>query len=155
MWCELSNLSIILLNVLWIPLTHILLAWVSTILPISFFYRANNVPACEFEMMLQHRVFFTRKWKNILPDAAPWLGGFAKGKLLETSPEYLRRFVIETRRGEFSHWLQMALICGFILWNPWPANLIIVCYALLSNLPCILNLRYTRARIIRVLNKST
>jgi glycosyl-4,4'-diaponeurosporenoate acyltransferase len=155
MWIELPNIWIALLNIIAIPVAHLALAWIATILPLSLFSRAENEPVNDFEIRLHHHFFLTRKWKYLLPDAAPWLGGFAKGKLIETSPEYLLRFIAETRRGELSHWAQILVISGFIAWNPWPANLVIIGYAILSNLPCILNLRYTRARLVRVLHKKS
>ena len=138
-----------------IPVAHLVLAWAATSIPNGLFASAQNKPISDFEISLHHHLFYTRKWKSLLPDGAPWMGGFAKGKLTDTSPAYLQRFILETRRGEFSHWAQILVITGFIAWNPWPANLIIIGYAVLSNLPCILNLRYTRARLIRVLDKKT
>jgi hypothetical protein len=35
----------------------------------------------------------------------------------------------------------------FFLWNPWWGDLIIVLYALVANLPCILVQRYNRFRL--------
>jgi glycosyl-4,4'-diaponeurosporenoate acyltransferase len=103
--------------------------------------------------VVYEKVFFIRRWKHLLPDGAPWFDGFPKKKLESTEPGYLRKFILETRRGEFSHWLQIIAITGFIAWNPFPANLIIISYALASNLPCLLNLRHTRQRLLPVLQK--
>lgn len=153
MWIELPNLWITLLNVIGIPCAHLVLAILATKLPVRWFARETIAPMSRAEIRLHQQLFLTPKWKQLLPDAAPWFGGFAKGKLTDTSPEYLHRFIAETRRGELSHWAQTLVIFSFIAWNPWPANLVIASYALLSNLPCILNLRYTRARLIRVLHK--
>ena len=140
MWIELSNTWIVLLNIIGIPLAHLVLAWITTTMPNALFASAQNIPISDFEMSLHHHLFCTKKWKGLLPDAAPWMGGFAKGNLTDTSPAYLQYFILETRRGEFSHYAQILVISGFIAWNPWPANLAIVGYALVSNLPCILNL---------------
>ena len=153
MWIELPNLWIILLNVIGVPLAHLTLAWISTILPTRYFTSTKNHSLSNLEIRSHHHLFHTRSWKHLLPDAAPFLGGFAKAKLTSTSPSYLLRFIAETKRGEFSHWAQLLVITCFVAWNPWPANAIIVCYAVLSNLPCILNLRYTRDRLVRVLDK--
>ena len=81
------------------------------------------------------------------------MNGFPKGSLQSTDTAYLQRFMLETRRGELSHWLQWFIISAFITWNPFPANLVILTYAALANLPCILNLRYTRIRMAHVLDK--
>jgi hypothetical protein len=45
----------------------------------------------------------------------------------------------------------MVAVSAFIIWTPFPYALIILFYAALSNLPCILNLRFTRARLVSVL----
>ena len=77
-----------------------------------------------------------------------------KKKLQSTEPDYLRKFILETRRGEFSHWVQWILITSFIAWNPFPANLIIIAYAFASNVPCLVNLRHTRQRLLPAPHKT-
>jgi glycosyl-4,4'-diaponeurosporenoate acyltransferase len=91
-----------------------------------------------------------RKWKSRLPDAAPWLGGFAKKKFLSRNPAYVARFVIETRRAETAHWCMLACLPIFLLWNPPWARLVMTAYALAANLPCILAQRYNRLVLDRV-----
>ncbi len=59
-----------------------------------------------------------------------------------------------SRLPNFAHGA-LYVLSGFIAWNPYPANIIIVCYAVLSNTPCILNLRYTRRRMNRLLHQIT
>lgn len=50
-------------------------------------------------------MFGIKRWKDWLPDAARWFGGgFAKGTLLDTKADYLRRFIREIWRGELWHW---------------------------------------------------
>lgn len=153
MWIELSNIWIVLANIIAIPIAHFSISWMTTSLPLSLFTYQNTVTYRAFELYIHHHIFHTRKWKQLLPDGASWVGGFPKGNLTDSSPEYLLRFISETKRGEFCHWLQIIVISSFIIWNPWPANIIIVGYAILSNLPCVLNLRYTRLRLMRVVNK--
>lgn len=152
MWFEFSYLTIALLNCLGIPLVHLGAAWWCEQLEDRHFIRllpqAPRQPGLIYE-----KIFLIKRWKHLLPDGAPLFDGFPKKKLESTEPEYLRKFILETRRGEFSHWLQWVLISGFTIWNPFPANLIILLYAALSNLPCLLNLRYTRIRLIPVLHK--
>ncbi len=62
-----------------------------------------------------------RRWKDRLPDAGPWFaGGFAKRDLSSRGPDYLRRFLLETCRGEWAHWLAMAAAPFFFLCStPW------------------------------------
>jgi glycosyl-4,4'-diaponeurosporenoate acyltransferase len=96
-----------------------------------------------------------RRWKDRLPDAGPWFaGGFAKRDLSSRGPDYLRRFLLETCRGEWAHWLAMAAAPFFFLWNrPWVGGLMVL-YALAGNLPCIIAQRYNRARLARLLGKN-
>ena len=153
MWIELPSLWIALLNIIGIPSIHLLIAWWSTRLPAhrfrpdSFWYQSK---AWEKDGKLYERLFRVRQWKDSLPDGASWFSGFAKGTLRSRDPDYLQQFQAETCRGEFSHWVQMLVISLFIIWNPFPANLIILTYALLSNLPCIISQRHTRARLAKV-----
>ena len=157
MWIELPNFWIAVINIIGIPLCHLAIAWASTYLPAGMFVRplppkrAHDSAGCE--NFFHEKLFLVRYWKNLLPDAAPWFKGFAKGKLESTDHDYLQTFVCETRRGELSHWIQILVISLFIIWTPSPASSIIIIYAILANAPCIINLRYTRLRIIALIHK--
>jgi len=146
MWIDLPHLWIAILNCLGIPAAHLLVAWGSTRLPSSVFRARSGRPPAR-DGRLYEKLFLVRRWKHLLPDAAPWFGGIAKATLQSADPAYLDTFAAETRRGEFSHWLQLLVISAFILWTPFPAALAIIAWAILSNLPCIINLRHTRLRI--------
>ena len=98
------------------------------------------------------RVFAIKRWKDKLPDASRMFhGGFAKAKLQTATPEYLDRFLRETWRGEVVHWLALLALPLFALWNPWWGVLVNAAVALAVNFPCILALRYNRARFQRLL----
>ena len=75
----------------------------------SDIFRSKNTRPPGPDRRLYERVFLVRRWKHLLPDAAPWFGGVAKAKLQSAEPAYLDTFAAETRRGEFSHWLQLIL----------------------------------------------
>ena len=157
MWIELPKLWIAVINCLGIPAAHLLVAWLSSRLPATTFHPEGflfRTRAWERSGFLYQRVFHVRRWKHRLPDAAPWFQGFAKGKLSSTDPAYLQTFITETCRGELSHWLQVIAISGFTIITPYPASLAIIAYSLLSNLPCIINLRHTRIRLKQILNHS-
>lgn len=152
MWLEFSNLTITLLNCLGIPAVHLAIAWLCEQFGDHHFVRCLPSVAPKPNKFYE-KYLFIRRWKRLLPDGAPWFDGFPKKKLKSTEPDYLRKFILETRRGEFSHWIQWILITGFIAWNPFPANLIIIAYAFASNVPCLLNLRHTRQRLLPALIK--
>lgn len=154
MWIDLPNFWIVVLNCLGIPAAHLIVAWWSTRLPADAFLPSGflfRTRAWEHDGNFYQRVFLVRRWKDHLPDAAPWFRGFAKDRLRSSDRGYLQTFMIETCRGEFSHWIQIIAINLCLLWTPNPACLIIVAYSLLSNLPCIINLRHVRARLQGVL----
>ena len=92
--------------------------------------------------------------KDKLPDASRMFrGGFAKANLQTASPEFLERFLRETWRGEFVHWLALLTLPLFCIWNPWWGVLVNAAAALTVNFPCILALRYNRARFLRVISR--
>lgn len=94
--------------------------------------------------------FAVRRWKSLLPDGAPWMGGFSRKGLRSSDPVYLARFLLETRRAEVAHWCMLACLPVFFLWNPPWACWVMTLYALGANLPCILAQRYNRIVLARV-----
>lgn len=145
---------IVTLNVVTIPLIHLLIAWVFTRLPRRWFKPEGwlfRERYWERGGRLYEAVLHVRGWKKWLPDGAPWLRGFAKRNLRKRDEHYLETFRAETCRGESAHLAQIPGILGVLAWNPWPwAALAIVLYALLSNLPCMIVQRHTRHRMGRV-----
>jgi glycosyl-4,4'-diaponeurosporenoate acyltransferase len=126
------------------------LAWAFTRLPAAWF-KPGTAFAWERGGRFYEDRFRIKQWKDRLPDAARWFeGGFAKGALAKTAPDYLRRFAAETWRGELCHWCALGCAPALFLWNPWWGDLVMVGYALLANLPCILVQRYNRARLQRL-----
>lgn len=151
MLIELSIAWIIVLNVTgWLAI-QMSFAWAFTQMPVAWF-NPGYAFAWEGGGRFYERVFRIKSWKDRLPDAARWFGGgFAKGTLAGTNPDYLRRFIRETWRGELCHWAAIACAPVFFLWNPWWGVLVNAAVALVVNFPCILALRYNRARFRRLL----
>lgn len=98
------------------------------------------------------RRWHIRSWKDRLPEAGSFFaGGFSKRALKTRRSDHLRRFVVETRRAELTHWAVLAAGPFFFLWNPWWLAVVMVAYAVIANVPCIVVQRYNRARLERVL----
>lgn len=132
-------------------LIHLGVAWLGTELPDRLF-KPNawlfRPRAWERGGGVYQRLFRVRSWKASLPDgAALFRKGFPKARLAGRDPAYLQRFIRETCRGEAVHWAVLAASLLFFLWNPWWVGLIMVAYAALANLPCIITQRYNRFRI--------
>lgn len=142
---------IITLNVFGWPIVQFALAWSFTCMPASWFH-PGTARSWEEGGRVYERSLAIRKWKDRLPDAARWFsGGFAKANLRGREPDYLQRFIRETWRGELCHWAALAFTPVFFLWNPLWADGVMVGYAVVANLPCILVQRYNRARFQRLL----
>jgi len=115
--------------------------------------RLLRIRRWERDGRLYETVFRVRAWKDLLPDgAALFRGGFRKRTLRSSSPDYLARFVRETCRGELTHWIVLCCAPLFFLWNPWWVGLIMIAYASVANLPCVLVQRYNRIRLERAID---
>jgi glycosyl-4,4'-diaponeurosporenoate acyltransferase len=102
------------------------------------------------------RLLRIKRWKSLLPEAGDlFKGGFSKRRMLRHDSAYLARFVVETRRAELTHWLIMAAVPFFFLWNPWWLGLAMLAYGVVANVPCLLTQRYNRARLLRALDRVT
>lgn len=151
---DLPWLWIALLNITVIPVIHLGVSWLFTLLPGGLF-SPRRFPFPEFAFEKRGRIyediFRIRSWKHRVPDAAPWFKGFAKKDLRATDAAFLRQFEAETCRGEAAHYGQIMALMITLLWTPWPAALVIMVYAFLSNIWCIMIQRHTRFRLTRVL----
>jgi hypothetical protein len=56
-------------------------------------------------------------------------------------------------RAELSHWLALALLPLFFIWNPWHVALLMIPYAISTNVPYILAQRYNRPRLFALANR--
>ncbi len=150
---ELPAAGIVVLNIIGWPAIHFSLGWFATQLSQDFFDPQSWLfQPRHWERLFYEHAFAIKRWKGLLPDAAPWFRhGFPKKNLSKRDPAYLARYIQETCRGEAAHWMMMLAAPIFFLWNPWWADLIMVAYALLANLPCILAQRYNRLRVTRLL----
>ncbi len=155
MLIELSIASVIALNIVAWLVIQFGLAWSFTQLATERFdYRGLLARPKSWERggRFYEHVFAIKRWKDKLPDASSlFRGGFAKANLQTATPEYLERFLRETWRGEVVHWLALLALPLFAIWNPWWGVLVNAAVALAVNFPCILALRYNRARFQRLL----
>lgn len=120
--------------------------------PDSWLFRSRSF---EGDGRLYERVFRVRRWKHLLPDGASvWRKrGYLKKVLADTTPENLTTFLVESARGELTHWLAILPFWLFGFITPGYVVGIMLAYALLVNLPCIIAQRYNRPRIQRLLDR--
>jgi glycosyl-4,4'-diaponeurosporenoate acyltransferase len=96
-----------------------------------------------------------RRWKHLLPDASAVVpGATAKRRLGPADRASLVRFAADARRGEVVHWLSLAFVVPCLAW--WPPVVVVpmLAVAVVINVPCIIALRDTRARLARVLGRA-
>jgi glycosyl-4,4'-diaponeurosporenoate acyltransferase len=100
-------------------------------------------------------LFRVRRWKHLLPDGGGvWKKrGYKKRTLTDHSKENLRRFLIESARGELTHWLGILPFWVFSLFAPPSVIWIMLAYALAVNLPCIIAQRYNRPRVAALMER--
>ncbi len=154
MLIDLHPVVLVIVNIMAWAVFHLGLAALATALPQRLF-KTNGwvcrVRTWERRGEIYQTLFAVRRWKGRLPEGADLLGaGFRKGRLTQRDPGYLREYYHETCRSEICHW--WVWLCGwvFFLWNPPWAGWIMVLYATLANMPCIMTQRYNRARLAAV-----
>ena len=97
-----------------------------------------------------------KRWKELLPDGARiFPDGFRKKRVSIHGVDelYLKRFILETCRAELVHWLIIALIPLFFIWNPPQVAVWMIPFGLAINLPCLLAQRFNRPRLQRILQQ--
>lgn len=153
MWLQLPDIAVLALNIgLW-PVIHMAASIAGVRSPAQWFVPGAGWfrPArWERSGRTYERWFAVRRWKKYLPDGATLLrGAFAKKRLESSDPAYLATFAVETCRGEAVHWITFFAAPVFFLWNPPWAGWVMVVYAVIANIPCIVVQRYNRARLLR------
>jgi len=100
---------------------------------------------------IYERFFRLKSWKKKLPDgAAVFKKGFQKKQLKETSQEYLQDFISETCRAELTHWIVFLFGFIFFIWNIWWVGIVMIIYATIANVPCVITQRYNRIKLRRI-----
>jgi glycosyl-4,4'-diaponeurosporenoate acyltransferase len=102
------------------------------------------------------KFFLVRKWKTFLPDISDFLKWrFSKKHFQEISANYIQKFINESCKSEFTHWMIILSSVLFILWGGIFSSFKIFILATALNLPYIIIQRYNRPRLIRLLNKNS
>jgi glycosyl-4,4'-diaponeurosporenoate acyltransferase len=105
----------------------------------------------ERKSRLYESVFRVKKWKRWLPDGAEVSRkAFKKKHLQNADSAYIQVFILETCRAEILHWIIFLFGFVFFIWNPWYVGIIMIVYAGITNLPCVLTQRYNRIRLNRL-----
>ena len=151
---EINLLLVAVLNVVLIPITHLVISYFTIKIPRSYFEKErwwSKERAFEKGGRFYEKYFFIKAWKKYLPDGAKlFTGGFAKKHFEEFSMEYIDIFIAETRRAEWSHYVQILPAALFYLFNPLWAAYVVTGYFILANLAPIVTQRHTRPRLMKL-----
>ena len=157
MLIELPVLWTIIINIVLWFIVHMTFAYIITIIPAYLINTKSPIYQklkWEQDGKFYEKYFKIKSWKGLLPDgAALFKKGFRKKSMDSKDMEYLKRFVLETCRAELAHWLVILFSPVFFIWNPFWAGIIMILYAFLANLPCIIAQRYNRERFRRILDR--
>ena len=145
----------IVLNVILWPIFHMIISLLTVRIPDQAFLWDQfvlPVKATPQGQRFYEDVLFIRVWKKFIPDGATiFKFGFRKKTMEGNDQHYLNKFILETRRAEFSHVIQILPMFVFFIFNTWPIAMIMVVYALAFNVPLILLQRYNRIRFLRII----
>jgi glycosyl-4,4'-diaponeurosporenoate acyltransferase len=151
------TLLILTLNVLGWPVIHLVFARLFLLCPDEYFAHDSWLTRArwfEQDTRIYRRVLAVERWKGVLPDGAPWLGGRSKRRLESRTVAGLSAFLMETRRAEAAHWCMLLFTPVFYLWNPPWACVVMSFYGIAANLPCIVAQRANRIKIAYILHRS-
>jgi glycosyl-4,4'-diaponeurosporenoate acyltransferase len=159
MLIDLPTLPTILLDIAVWLIIHVGVSYLMTHIPLSSF-DARSWPykqgKWEKDGKIYVRIFRLRKWKKRLPDgAALFKKGFKKKELKGVGNGYLDNFIKETCRAELTHWIMVVISPVFFIWNLCYVGIVMLIYAILVNVPCIMTQRYNRIRLKRVFSRRT
>lgn len=146
--------TVLLDSLIW-ALVQPLIAYFAVRLPLSFFNPQDwlfRTHRWERDGAIYQQLLRIRSWKGRLPSGGPvFKEGFSMKKLRSFDLAYLERWLLETCRAELTHWSVIAISPLFFLWNPPLLGWMMMLYAVLANLPCILVQRYNRPHLKRIL----
>ena len=101
----------------------------------------------------QHH-FSVKKWKACLPEISEFLNGwFPKKSLNHNDTIYYEKFIAETCKAEFTHWMIIVSTVTFYFWDGFLSSVGITIMAFALNFPYIIIQRYNRPRLIRIMKK--
>lgn len=151
-----DNQTIAISFILW-PTFQFIASFIANRLDVSFYSNNNilfNTKKWEKDGEIYQKVFRVKSWKERMPDSSFFnKNKFTKKRLHDYSENSLRNYLIESRRAEFVHVLSITPFWIWIIFSRVEVMLLMLIYALLANIPCIIIQRYNRPRIINYLNR--
>lgn len=154
MWIELPLFWLLILNIIAWFFFHMSISFAMLQIPDEWLDKQKDgfrPKKWEKNGNIWQEVFAVRRWKKYLPDGSLFIkSSYDQTNLQGSEIEQLKKFIIETKRAEFTHWLMIPPAFLFFIWNPPWAGILMIVYALVLNLPLIIAQRYNRPRLERL-----
>lgn len=110
--------------------------------------------AWERDGHIYQQVFRIKSWKEKLPDGgALFKGGYSRKRLDSSRAEAIQEHLKWNTRGELSHWINLLPLLASPIFLEADLCFLILIYAVITNLPCLIAYRYNRPRIRRILQR--
>jgi len=152
-----SSVTIALLNIFIWPVAHVSVSWWALRLDSTKFHSEDFLYRerfWEFGGALYERLFLIKKWKRLLPDGAAMLGVEVSRNINSLlTPTGQQKLFNETMRSELAHWMTMIIGLLLSVFNSFEVWLVMLAYAIVANVPCILAQRYNRIKLGKILTK--
>ncbi len=145
-------------NIVLILIWHALV-WIFCLRADASFFEPSK-PIYKIHKWESKNCFYTKKlkikkWKDKLPQYIA-KNGFSKKQMKnisEMDPLYIKKFIIETCRGEWDHLVCCAYSIISFLINPLPYAVMFSSIVIFCNVPFIAIQRYNRLRLLRLSKK--
>jgi glycosyl-4,4'-diaponeurosporenoate acyltransferase len=142
--------------IIWIIL-HLSIGFCSSRIPDTWFNpekRLYRIRKWEKGGILYEKIFHVRSWKCYLPNGgALYPRTFSIKNLSSYNIDYLERWLRESCRAEFCHWMMILPSILFFFWNDYVLGCWMVIYAILNNIFPIVVQRFNRPRMQHVLDQ--
>lgn len=155
----LNPLGTLFLDVMaWIIL-HLGIGFYSSKIPVERFnpdQRFYQTFVWEKGGRIYQQLFHVRSWKRFIPQGSKLHGeAFSLQRLPGKDPITLKRWLQESIRAEFCHWMMVFPGFVFFLWNSELGGWLMVAYAALNNFFPIVAQRFNRPRIRHYLEQTS
>ncbi|NMB54960.1 MAG: glycosyl-4,4'-diaponeurosporenoate acyltransferase [Leptolinea sp.] len=151
----LSEMSTLFVDIFAWVCFHLGIGYTCSRIPVSFFDPDQPLyltKTWEKGGEIYEKIFHVRSWKKWIPSGARVYSGAFEIKNLPTYTfEYLDRWLKESCRAEFCHWIMIFPGFLFFLWNSVEAAWWMMAYAVANNMVPIIMQRYNRPRVRRML----
>ena len=105
-----------------------------------------------FDTQARYERLGVKWWKRRFPDGGDWAGGESKSRLPRLDDQaQVQRYIVETRRAEWVHWLANLSVLPILLFAQWWIFLVFLIITIIVNAIPIMIVRYNRLRLLQYL----